>query len=89
MAEDMRVVLKLDNLYGMIVLLGLGLVGGAITFMAEVIKKMWETHKKNSKGKSTIGIHTEEEVEICHGALFTMGIVPKEDEVTEIERILV
>ena len=45
-AQDARVELKLENIYGMMVLLGLGLVGGAIAFMAEVIKKKFETHKK-------------------------------------------
>ena len=44
MAQD--VVLKLDNIYGMIVLLGLGLVGSTITFMAEKIKKTRDMHKK-------------------------------------------
>ena len=33
MAQDARVVLKMDNIYGMIILLGLGLVGSTITFM--------------------------------------------------------
>ena len=51
--QDVRVVLKLDNIYGMIVLLGLGLVGSTITFMAEKIKKTRDMHKKRSKGKST------------------------------------
>ena len=85
MAQDTKVVLKLDNIYGMIVLLGLGLLGGAITFMAEVIKKKWETHKKSSKGKSTEYIHTEGEVDIGHRAMFTHGIGSKEDGVTEME----
>ena len=45
MVENVRVVLKLDNIHGMIVLLVVGLVGAAVTFMAELIKKKWETHK--------------------------------------------
>ena len=86
MAEDVRVVLKLDNIYGMTVLLGLGLVGGAITFMAELIKKKWETHKKSSEEKFTRENHTEKEVDMGHGAMFTLGIGPKKDVVlTEIE----
>ena len=85
MAQDARVVLKLDNIYGMIVLLGLGLVGGAITFMAEIVKKKWEMNKKNAKGKSAREIRTEKEVDIGHGAMFNLGIGPKEDGVTEIE----
>ena len=44
--QDAKVVLELDNIYGMIVLLGLGLLGSAVTFIAEVIKTKWETHKK-------------------------------------------
>ena len=84
MAQDMKVVLKLENIYGMIVLLGLGLVGGAITFMAEIVKKKWEMNKKNAKGKSAREIHTEKEVDIGHGATFTFGIGLK-DGVTDIE----
>ena len=85
MAQDMKVVLKLENIYGMIVLLGLGLVGGAITFMAEIVIKKWEMNKQNAKGKSAREIQTEKEVDIDHGAMFNLGIGPKEDGVTEIE----
>ena len=46
MVQDAGVVLKLDNIYGMIVLLGLGLVGSTITFIAEVIKRKRDMHKK-------------------------------------------
>ena len=84
MAENVRVVLMLENIYSMIALLGLGLLGSAITFMAEILKKKWETHKKSSKGKSTKDIHTEKEVDSGQGAIFTLGIGPKEDGLTEI-----
>ena len=85
MAQDMKVVLKLENIYGMIVLLGLGLVGGAITFMVEIVIKKWELNRQNAKGKSAREIQTEKEVDIGHGAMFNLGIGPKEDGVTEIE----
>ena len=83
--QEARVVLKLDNIYGMMILLGLGLVGSAIASMAEVIKKKWETNKRNSKEKSTRDIHTEKEVDIGHGAMFSFGIGPRKIGVTEIE----
>ena len=85
MAQDARVVLKLDNIQGMIVLLGLGLVGSAVTFMAEIIMKKRETHNRSDEGKSTKQIPTEGEVDIGHGATFTLGIGPKEDGATEME----
>ena len=47
--KEKRKVLKLENIYGMIILLAVGLGGGAATLIAEIMVK-WASKREKSNG---------------------------------------
>ena len=49
--EETKVIFKLQNIYGMVILLAMGLGGGVVTLIGEIV-----IHKMGSKNKELNGV---------------------------------